>query len=238
MPRRSRCVLSGVPYHITQRGVDKCVTFSTEEDRQTYLRLLRDNLSDAQVRLLGWCMMSNHVHVIAIPGREDSLAVLFRRVHGRYAQYYNARSGRSGHLWQNRFFACSLGAGHLWRALAYVDRNPVRAGLVVNGGEYRWSSAVAHLTEADEFELVDMRWWGASGVKKEWPKFLSCDDSDAVVALRASTYAGRPFGDEAFMAEVGARFGRRWNRGRPRKDGAQKTGITMAKEEKVQFSLF
>ena len=77
MPRRSRCVLSGVPYHITQRGVDKCVTFSTEEDHQTYLRLLRDNLSDAKVRLLGWCMMSNHVHVIAIPGREDSLAVLF-----------------------------------------------------------------------------------------------------------------------------------------------------------------
>jgi putative transposase len=128
MPRRSRCVLSGVPYHITQRGVDKCVTFSSEEDRQTYLRLLRDNLSDAEVRLLGWCMMTNHVHLIAIPGREDSLAVLFRRVHGRYAQYYNARSGRTGHLWQNRFFACSLGAGHLWTALAYVDRDPVRAG--------------------------------------------------------------------------------------------------------------
>ena len=64
MPRRSRCVLLGVPHHITQRGVDKCETFSTEGNSQTYLRLLRDNLSDAKVRLLGWCMMSNHVHVI------------------------------------------------------------------------------------------------------------------------------------------------------------------------------
>jgi putative transposase len=136
-----------VPHHITQRGIDKCVTFSGEEDRQTYLRLLRDNLGDAEVRLLGWCMMTNHLHLIAIPGREDSLAILFRRVHGRYAQYYNARSGRTGHLWQNRFFACSLGVSHLWTALAYVERNPVRAGLVATGGEYRWSSAPAHLTE-------------------------------------------------------------------------------------------
>jgi len=237
MPRRSRCVLSDVPYHITQRGVDKCVTFSTEEDRQTYLRLLGDNLGDADVRLLGWCIMTNHVHLIAIPGREDSLGVLFRRVHGRYAQYYNARSGRTGHLWQNRFFACGLGLDHLWTALVYVDRNPVRAGLVAGAGDYRWSSAVAHLTEADEFQLIDMRWWEASGVKKEWPQLLDCDDSDAVAALRA-TYAGRPFGDEAFMTEIGARFGRQWNRGRPRKDGVQKPEIRIAKESKTQFSLF
>ena len=151
-------------------------------------------------------MMTNHVHLIAIPNREDSLGVLFRRVHGRYAQYYNARSGRTGHLWQNRFFACSLGVGHLWTALAYVDRNPVRAGLVASGEDYRWSSAVAHLTEEDEFQLIDMRWWETSSVKKEWPQFLNRHDSDAVAALRASTYAGRPFGDEAFMTEVGARF--------------------------------
>jgi putative transposase len=58
MPRRARCVLSSVPYHITQRGVDKCVTFSSEEDRHIYLRLLRANLGDAEVRLLGWCMMT------------------------------------------------------------------------------------------------------------------------------------------------------------------------------------
>ena len=96
MPRRGRCVLSEVPCHITQRGVNRCETFSTDDDRQTYLRLLRDNLGDAEVRLLAWCVMGNHVHLIAVPGREDSLGVLFRRVHGRYAQYYNARRGRTG----------------------------------------------------------------------------------------------------------------------------------------------
>jgi putative transposase len=86
-------------------------------------------------------LMTNHVHLIAMPEREDSLSVLLRRVHGRYAQYYNARYGRSGHLWQNRYFACSLGPGHLWAALAYVEMNPVRAGLVERPDDYRWSSA-------------------------------------------------------------------------------------------------
>jgi putative transposase len=238
MPRRSRCVVAGVPHHVTQRGVDKCVTFSTEEDRPTYLRLLRANLDDAEVRLLGWCLMTNHVHLVAIPGREDSLAVFFRRVHGRYAQYYNARSGRTGHLWQNRFFACGLGAGHLCGALAYVDRNPIRAGLVATGGEYRWSSAAAHLTKVDEFELIDMQWWGASGLQTEWQEILDCGDREDGAVLRASTYAGRPFGEEAFMAEVGARFGRQWNRGRPRKDRIEKAEIGIGGKERVQVSLF
>ena len=109
MPRRSRCILPGLPCHVTQRGVDRRETFSSDQDRSTYLRLLRENFEDAQASLLGWCLMSNHVHLIALPRREDSLAILLRRVHGRYAQYYNIHSGRTGHLWQNRFFACALG---------------------------------------------------------------------------------------------------------------------------------
>jgi putative transposase len=130
MARRERCVLPGVPVHITQRGVNRCETFSSDRDRSTYLRLIAGNLSDARVHILGWCLMTNHIHLIALPECEDSLAILLRRAHGRYAQYYNAAMGRSGHLWQNRFFACALGDNHLWKALAYVDRNPLRAGMV------------------------------------------------------------------------------------------------------------
>src|SRR5262249_52727427 len=126
MKRRNRCVLPEIPCHITQRGVDRREVFSTDQDRHTYLRLIQENLNDAAVRVLGYCLMSNHVHLVAVPAREDSLSILLRRVHGRYAEYYNARTGRSGHLWQNRFFACMLGPTHLWAALAYVERNPVR----------------------------------------------------------------------------------------------------------------
>jgi len=95
-----RCVLPGVPYHVTQRGVDRRETFSVEEDRQTYLHLLRDNLTEAGVRVWAWCLMTNHVHLVLVPAREDSLSVLLRRVHGRYAQYYNAHWGRCGQRWR------------------------------------------------------------------------------------------------------------------------------------------
>jgi putative transposase len=97
-----------------------------------------DNLPDARVSLLGFCLMTNHVHLIAVPELRDSLSILLRRVHGCYAQYYNTRSGRTGHLWQNRFFACVLGHDRLWPALAYVDRNPVRADIVQSPAGYRW----------------------------------------------------------------------------------------------------
>jgi putative transposase len=83
MPRRARCVLPGVPYHVTQRGVDRQATFSLDEDRHTYLRLLREYLSETDVRVWGWYLMSNHVHLVLLPGREDSLSLLLRRVHGR-----------------------------------------------------------------------------------------------------------------------------------------------------------
>ena len=100
--------------------------------------------------------MPQHVHLIAVPKRQDSLAMLLRRVHGRYAQYFNARAGRSGHLWQNRFFACMLDEEHLWTALSYVDRNPVRAGMVRWAADYRWSSAAAHARGVDETRVIDM----------------------------------------------------------------------------------
>jgi len=104
--------------------------------------------------------------------------------------------------------------------------------------DYKWSSAMAHLAAADEFQLLDMQWWAASGFQNEWANFLSHEDSGELAALRASTYAGRPFGEEAFMAEVGAQFGRQWKRGRPRKDDLQKAGITITVKEPLQFPLF
>ena len=144
MPRHKRCVEPGLPYHVTQRGVNRETVFFSISDRETYLHLVEDNQEEAGVRALAFCLMENHVHWVVIPEREDSLAVLFRRVHGRYAQYGNARRRRSGHLWQNRYYCCPLAATHLWTALRYVEWNPIRAGLVREAADYRWSSAAAH----------------------------------------------------------------------------------------------
>ena len=209
--------MSGVPSHITQRGVDRRDVFSSDQDCGTYLRLLRDNLPDAQVHLLAWCLMSNHVHLIAVPEREDSLAMLLRRVQGRYAQYYNTHYGRLGHLWQNRFFACMLGPDHLWTALRYVERNPVRAGMVIAAADYAWSSARAHLSGIDNRGILDMEWWRHASSGLDWLSVLSVDDREAGDQLRSCTYAGRPFGAESFVQKISEQFGRHWVRGRPSK---------------------
>jgi putative transposase len=234
MPRRARCVLPGVPYHVTQRGVDRQATFSVEDDRHTYLRLLRENLGEAEVRVWAWCLMSNHVHLILLPGREDSLSLLMRRVHGRYAQYYNTRWGRTGHLWQNRFFSCILGIEHLWAAIAYVERNPVRAEMVASAAEYRWSSAAAHLTGQDTTGLLDMEWWHKQA-PKNWEEVLAVEQPETAQQLRQCTYSGRPFGTESFVIEIGKKIGRTWVRGRPKKkDKATLPAFNPAD----QFNLF
>jgi len=234
MPRRGRCLLPGVACHVTQRGVDRRDTFSADQDRHTYLRLLRENLGDAQVSLLGWCLMSNHVHLVMVPARDDSLSILLRRVHGRYAQYYNAQRGRTGHLWQNRFFACVLGPGHLWAALAYVERNPVRAGLVRHAADYPWSSARPHLTGEDEQDILDLEWWRREA-RMDWSEVLKQQPAETCFSLRSCTYAGKPFGPDSFVSELGERFGRKWTPGRPRKEPA---AVPASPHPTRQFALF
>jgi len=167
--------------------------------------------------------MTNHVHLIAVPRRQDSLAILLRRVHGRYAQYYNTRTGRTGHLWQNRFFACVLDHSHLWSALAYVDRNPVRAGITRQASDYPWSSAAAHVSRQDPTAILDMDWWSQATGDMDWGAYLREEDDEASASLRRCTYAGRPFGEEAFVTEMSVKFGRYWKRGRPKRQASGPT---------------
>jgi putative transposase len=90
MARNARCILPGLPYHVTQRGTNRQKVFFSTAHRKTYLSLVERNLGDSGVRVLAYCLMSNHVHWVVVPERVDSLAVLFRRVHGGHAQAMNA----------------------------------------------------------------------------------------------------------------------------------------------------
>jgi len=157
MPRVARVVAAGVPHHITQRGNNRQDIFLTDEDRRFYLDVLREDNRRCGVRLLAYCLMTNQVHLVAVPERADSLARALRRAHSRYAQRFNRLYGRSGHLWQNRFFSSPLDRHHLVTALAYVELNPVRAGLVGRAEQYPWSSARAHITAEDSSALLDSR---------------------------------------------------------------------------------
>ena len=147
MPRRSRCVFPGVAHHITQRGNDRQPVFLSSDDRRLYLDFLSHHAARSGARLLGYCLMTNHVHLVAVPERQDSLARTLGRVHSQYALALHRAEGRSGHLWQNRYFSCPLDESHLIAALRYTDLNPVRAGLAARPWDWPWSSARTHTAE-------------------------------------------------------------------------------------------
>lgn len=217
MPRNARVIAPGLPYHITQRGTNRERVFFTTGDRSLYLRLIRENQDEAGVRILAYCLMTNHVHWVVVPEREDSLAVLFGRAHGRYSQATNIRRGRSGHLWQARYYSCVLEDSHLAIGLRYVEDNPCRAGIAATPGEYRWSSAAAHLLGTpDRSKLLDLGFWERAGGVSTWAAMHGDEsNSEQIRTLRKCTYSGRPFGDEPFIAEMEERFQRKWRRTRP-----------------------
>jgi len=102
MARMRRVVAVGYPHHVTQRGNFRRDVFHDDEDRETYLDLLATAAADAQLQILGYCLLSNHVHLVVIPEREDAMALTFRRVHGSYSRWLNIRFRRLGHAWQSR----------------------------------------------------------------------------------------------------------------------------------------
>lgn len=189
----------GVAHHVTQRGTDRQCVFFAQRDRQVYLDLLAEQARLSKVRILAYCLMTNHIHLVAVPEEETSLALCMQRVHGRYAQYLNARRSRCGHLWQNRFCSCPLDERHLWAALRYVELNPVRAGMVKLAWEHRWSSAAAHLGQRDASRTLDLGFWTGAGGAARWQELLTHEEDAGILKkLRHATYAGRPLGSEEF----------------------------------------
>jgi putative transposase len=203
MSRRSRVVIPGFPHHVTQRGNNRRDVFFRNADRETYLKLLRQYCSQYAVDILGYCVMTNHVHLIVTPQKENSLAKALGRTHNDYSRWLNVSRHESGHVWQSRFYSCPLEPGHLWAALAYTERNPVRAGMVAAAEEWPWSSASAHL---DATPCVDqwlqMEIWRQNWSPHAWRVALTQGLNEARFQerLAEATRTGRPLGDEAFVA--------------------------------------
>lgn len=147
--------------------------------------------------------------LLAVPDRDDALA--------------RAR-GRTGHLWQNRFYSRALDDVHLWRTLVCVEQNPVRAKLVRAPWQYPWSSAAAHVAGNDPLGLLDLSGWSKSWPADAWKSALRQPEDPAETAvLRTSTLRGRPLATDAFLSKLEHRLGRRLRSrpvGRPRKPAA------------------
>jgi REP-associated tyrosine transposase len=129
MARFARVVALGVPHHITQRGNARRFILDSDAERRVYLDLLRRSAERSEIELICYCLMSNHVHLIAIPNKANVLGLALKDAHGRYASYWNAMHCSSGHVWQGRYYSCPLDESHLWEALRYTEAGESQAAL-------------------------------------------------------------------------------------------------------------
>jgi len=221
MSRIARIVLPGIPYHVTQRGNGRQRVFFTGTDYVLYLDLLREHAAEAGLVLWAYCLMPNHVHLVAVPTKAEALAQALGRTHANFARHFNLQRRSCGHVWQARFFSCPLDDVHLWRAMAYVERNPVRAGVVPHAGDYRWSSAAAHLAGDDPGQLLDLGRWQQEYGPRRWRCVLETSVGEETLGerIREASRRGRVLGSDEFVEELESRAGRRL---RPRPPGRPK----------------
>lgn len=207
MARLPRFVLPGIPHHVTQRGNRREQTFFEDGDYALYLDLLAQAAQRHGVEIWSYCLMPNHVHIIAVPRDEDGLARTFRHVHRHYTGYVNARLRTTGHLWQGRFSSVAMDEVHLHAALRYVALNPVRARLVVRPEDWAWASTRAHMAGQDDHVVTVSAALTRVG---DFAAFLGEDFDEAFsyAALRKAETLGRPIGSAEWLAEMAAKSGR------------------------------
>ncbi len=210
MPRTSRIVIEDCAHHVTQRGNNRQDVFFVDDDRRAFLAFLAEAAGRFDLAVEGYCLMTNHVHLVVTPAHSDSLSNALKRTNQVYAQYVNRLHGRSGHLWQDRFFSCPLDEIHRWRALVYIERNAVRARLCRKAWRWPWSSAAAHCGGEDASGLLDIAGWGKQMEPDRWRQLLTRSDDPAQLArFRLCTSRGRPLGSDRFVAKLETILGRR-----------------------------
>ncbi len=218
MARMARLVVPGCPHHVTQRGNRRQEVFFGDEDYATYGQLLAAWAGAAGTRIWAYCLMPNHVHLILVPTTADGLRSTLGEAHRRYTRGVNFREGWRGHLWQERFHSFAMDESYLLACARYVELNPVAAGLVARPEDWRWSSAAAHLSGADDslVEVAPLR-----ERVGDWAAFLAGGIEQATVKrLEMHVQTGRPLGAADWLDALEQRLGRQVQAkpvGRPRK---------------------
>jgi putative transposase len=208
------------PHHVTQRGNERRDVFFTPTDREVYLGLLKQYAQLYAVDILGYCLMSNHVHLVLLPHQAESMSKLLKHLQMRYCQYRHALERGSGHLWQGRYYSCAVDPERLACVMRYVELNPVRAAMVKDAEEYEWSSAAVHLGAWDVRGLLALDDWTKCWSPVDWRLVLQGGVEDSV-AIREATYGGRPLGSTEFVQNLGRFLQRPLQKrspGRPKKE--------------------
>lgn len=228
MPRRARQYLSGLPYHLVQRGNNREACFFESENYQFYLELLRRNTRRYDVSLHAWVLMTNHIHLLLTPEEEDSISRVMRVVGSQYAQYLNKSYKRTGTIWEGRHKASPVHAqDYLLKCYRYIELNPVNAGLVKQPEEYYWSSYHSNAWGDVVEWIVPHHEYLQLGTDKEArciayrALFAGRIAESDLHAIRRAAHYCHPLGDDRFRLQIESKLGRSVGqaaRGRPVSD--------------------
>ncbi|MEK6655813.1 MAG: transposase [Nitrospirota bacterium] len=202
MPRIARVCAVGYPHHITQRGNNKKTVFFEDEDKEFYLKTLSKYSQKWAFDIWAYCLMPNHVHILAVPRKEESLARGIGSANLVYTQYINRKYNRSGRLWQNRFFFYyNTRKPYLWAVARHIEYNPVRAKLAAKAERYEWSNAKGHILGVEDKILSDKDWLEERD-RIAYRRFINKEDKPMEASIRKATTTGRPLGAEGFIKRL------------------------------------
>ncbi|HLN29988.1 MAG TPA: transposase [Gemmataceae bacterium] len=231
MPRSARQTPGGYVYHALNRATARLKLFRKAADYEAFLRVLDEALEKHPLRVLGYCIMPTHWHFVLWPAAEGQLTAFLRWLTLTHSVRWHKHhhSTGSGHVYQNRFKAFAVAEDeHLLSVLRYVERNPLRAGLVRRAEDWPWSSLACRLA-GGEVALRRLH-PGPVVLPANWPQLVNKPQTEAeLAAMRQSVARGRPYGSDRWVQRVVKRLGLQSTirpRGRPRKrpDDARKGG--------------
>ena len=227
MARLARVAPVGVPQHIIQRGNNRQVCFGNEEDMKAYLNWLKEMSKKHQVDVHAWVLMTNHVHLLCTPWKENAVSRLMQSLGRLYVRYFNHVYQRSGTLWEGRFKSCLVQSErYLLEVYRYIELNPVRANMVVQPNDYSWSSyAINALGVESELQTPHPEYLALGKTREERLKnyrelFKAHVDSALLKEIRACVNKGLALGNERFTSQIEALTKQRVTArkpGRPRK---------------------
>ena len=238
MPRRPRIKLADIPQHIVQRGINREPCFFAEEDYHCYLHWLQKSAADWSCSIHAYVLMTNHVHLLVTAARPDGIAKLMQSIGRRYVQYINRSYRRTGSLWEGRFKSSLVQAeAYLLTCMRYIELNPVRANMVNDPAQYRWSSYRHNgLGQAEEriaphplyLALGD----GAAHRQAAYRGLFRSElDAEALADIRIALAQGQPLGSERFNEIMCAAVGVRRAQQRPGRPKAKRDQIAGVEDQ-------
>ena len=180
-------------------------TFFDDQDYENYIALMSQWCKKYDIDIWAYCLMPNHVHLIAVPQTKEGFARGIGEAHRRYTRMINFKKGWKGYLWQGRFASFPLDQDYLLAAARYVELNPVRANLAARPEDYRWSSAKAHIVGEDD-GLVTVK--PLLELVADWKELLSGVEEVSYDIMKMHERTGRPCGSANFIRRISADLGR------------------------------